>query len=68
MSSKKPPTTLPAPRLYLATPPVSDASALVPVLAGLLGAADIAAVLVRLADADERSQGRLARSARPWNS
>lgn len=56
MSSKKPPTTLPAPRLYLATPPVSDASALVPVLAGLLGAADIAAVLVRLADADERSQ------------
>ena len=56
MSSKKPPTTLPAPRLYLATPRVADASALVPVLAGLLGAADIAAVLVRLAEADERSQ------------
>lgn len=55
MSSKKPPPAPPAPRLYLATPPVVDAAALVPVLAGLLAAADIAAVLVRLAETDERS-------------
>ena len=54
--SKKPPTTLPAPRLYLATPPVADVSAFVPALTGLLAAADIAAVLVRLAEADERSK------------
>lgn len=56
MSSKKSPPAPPAPRLYLATPMVADAAALAPVLAGLLAAADIAAVLVRLADADERSQ------------
>ena len=56
MSSKKPPPAPPAPRLYLATPPVADAAALAPALAGLLAAADIAAVLVRLADADERSK------------
>ncbi len=54
--SKKPPTNPPAPRLYLATPQVADASALVPVLTGLLAAADIAAVLVRLAEADERGK------------
>ena len=53
---KKPPTCPPAPRLYLATPPVTDAAALAPQLAALLAAADIAAVLVRLADADERSK------------
>lgn len=45
----------PAPRLYLATPPVSDPQALIPALAEIVGAADIAAVLVRLAPADERS-------------
>jgi thiamine-phosphate pyrophosphorylase len=56
MSSKKPPSAPPAPRLYLATPKVADASALAPVLAGLLASADIAAVLVRLADGDERSK------------
>jgi len=56
MSSKKPPPAPPAPRLYLATPPVTDASALAPVLAKLLGSADIAAVLVRLAEGDDRSK------------
>jgi thiamine-phosphate pyrophosphorylase len=56
MSSKKPPSAPPAPRLYLATPPVADAAALAPVLTHLLAAADVAAVLVRLADADERSK------------
>jgi thiamine-phosphate pyrophosphorylase len=53
MSSKKPPAP-PATRLYLATPPVEDASALVPMLGGLLAEADVAAVLVRLAETDER--------------
>src|SRR5690349_5456969 len=55
MSSKKSPPAPPAPRLYLATPPVGDASALAPQLAALLAAADVAAVLVRLATADDRS-------------
>jgi thiamine-phosphate pyrophosphorylase len=56
MSSKKPPPAPPAPRLYLATPPVADAAALAPVLAGLLAAADVAAVLVHLAETDERTK------------
>lgn len=55
MPSKKPPPAPPPPRLYLATPPVADDSALAPVLATLLAAADVAAVLVRLAAADERT-------------
>lgn len=55
MSSKKPPPAPPTPRLYLATPPVADASTLAPVLTKLLAAADVAAVLVRLGPADERS-------------
>jgi len=52
--SKKPPPAPPAPRLYLVTPPVADAAKLAPVLADLLTAADIAAVLVRLPQTDER--------------
>src|SRR5882724_7886200 len=52
MSSKKQPPPPPAPRLYLATPQAVDAS----VLAELLAAADIAAVLVRLPDTDERGK------------
>lgn len=55
MSANKPPPLPPAPRLYLATPPLADATELTRGLAGLLGAADIAAVLVRLAQPDERS-------------
>jgi thiamine-phosphate pyrophosphorylase len=54
--SKKPPPAPPAPRLYLATPPVADAGSLAPVLADLLAEADVAAVLVRLAGTDERSK------------
>jgi thiamine-phosphate pyrophosphorylase len=45
----------PAPRLYLITPPVTDASRFAAELTAALDAADIAAVLVRLADGDERS-------------
>ena len=43
------------PRLYLVTPLLSDLAAFQPSLAGALGAADIAAVLLRLAAADERT-------------
>jgi thiamine-phosphate pyrophosphorylase len=43
------------PRLYLATPPVADPADILKVLPALLSAADIAAVLLRLAPADERT-------------
>jgi thiamine-phosphate pyrophosphorylase len=46
----------PAPRLYLVTPPVADAQAFAAPLAAALGAGDVAAVLLRLAEADERTQ------------
>jgi thiamine-phosphate pyrophosphorylase len=44
----------PAPRLYLVTPPVGDANEFAPQLAAALADADIAAVLLRLTDGDER--------------
>jgi thiamine-phosphate pyrophosphorylase len=46
----------PAPRLYLVTPEIADASAFAPALADALAAADVAAVLLRLNPADERTQ------------
>src|SRR4051794_9329256 len=46
----------PQPRLYLVTPPVEDAAALAPMLADALEAGDVAAVLLRLAPGDERTQ------------
>ena len=45
----------PVPRLYLATPDVDDPAALLASLPGLLAAADVAAVLVRLKPTDQRS-------------
>ena len=51
----KPPPPRPAPRLYLATPEIDDPSAIVRVLPDLLAAADVAAVLVRLKQTDQRS-------------
>ncbi len=51
----KPPPPRPAPRLYLATPPVTDPAQLAPHLPALLATADVAAVLLRLTPADERS-------------
>jgi thiamine-phosphate pyrophosphorylase len=45
----------PAPRLYLVTPAVEDATAFANDLAVALAAGDVAAVLLRLAPADERS-------------
>jgi thiamine-phosphate pyrophosphorylase len=43
-----------SPRLYLVTPPVSDPGAVADDLAAALNATDIAAVLLRLADGQER--------------
>lgn len=45
----------PAPRLYLFTPPIDDADAVAEALGAAVAAADIAAVLLRLTPADERS-------------
>jgi thiamine-phosphate pyrophosphorylase len=45
----------PSPRLYLITPPVADAAAFAALLEAALAAGDIAAVLLRLAEADERT-------------
>jgi len=42
-------------RLYLITPRLDDTAAFVREIDAVLGAADVAAVLLRLADADERS-------------
>src|SRR5579863_3414603 len=42
-------------RLYLITPPVADAAGFAPQLEAALGAGDIAAVLLRLGNADERT-------------
>jgi thiamine-phosphate pyrophosphorylase len=55
MASQKPSETRrPAPRLYLVAPP--DAAGLANQIADALGAADIAAVLLRLPATDERGQ------------
>ena len=51
----KPPPPRPAPRLYLATPEIDEPSAIVRMLPDLLAAADVAAVLVRLKQTDQRS-------------
>ncbi|MFL6789889.1 MAG: thiamine phosphate synthase [Bradyrhizobium sp.] len=51
----KPVPPRPVPRLYLATPDVDDPSQLAATLPGLLAAADVAAVLLRLREADQRT-------------
>jgi thiamine-phosphate pyrophosphorylase len=53
------------PRLYLMTPQVTDPPGVRDALAAALGAADIAAVLLRLAAADERTQINHAKSLAP---
>jgi thiamine-phosphate pyrophosphorylase len=55
----------PAPRLYLITPPIADAAAFGTPLAEALAAAGIAAVLLRLAEADERGLINRAKALRP---
>jgi thiamine-phosphate pyrophosphorylase len=47
--------TATTPRLYLVTPRLDDAARFADELAAVLAAGDVAAVLLRLADADERS-------------
>jgi len=54
LSNKSPPPR-PAPRLYLATPVVDDPAALIAELPGLLASADVAAVLLRLKETDQRT-------------
>ena len=51
----KPVPPRPAPRLYLATPLVDDPASLLAELPALLASADVAAVLVRLKETDQRS-------------
>jgi thiamine-phosphate pyrophosphorylase len=60
--ASKPAPPRPAPRLYLATPPLDDASRLATSLPALLAAADIAAVLVRLQTTDQRGMITRAKS------
>jgi len=58
--------TKPRPRLYLATPALADSAAFVPQLESALRAGDVAAVLLRLEHADERSLiNRIKSVARP---
>lgn len=52
--TSKAPAFPPVPRLYLATPLIADPAPLLAQLPALLAQADIAAVLLRLAPADER--------------
>lgn len=52
----------PTPRLYLVTPRVTDANAICAPLAEALTAGDVAAVLLRLGDADERTQINIAKT------
>jgi len=54
LSNKSPPPR-PAPRLYLATPDVDDPASLLAQLPDLLAAVDVAAVLVRLKETDQRT-------------
>jgi thiamine-phosphate pyrophosphorylase len=54
----------PLPRLYLLTPPVEDPAA-VAGLADAMSGADVAAVLLRLVDADERSLINLVKKIAP---
>ncbi|WFU16177.1 thiamine phosphate synthase [Bradyrhizobium sp. CB3481] len=63
--ANKPAPSRPAPRLYLATPEVDDPSHLVSGLPELLAAADVAAVLVRLKQADPRSMITRAKALAP---
>ncbi len=55
----------PAPRLYLVTPLVADAEVFVPALRTALSAGDVAAVLLRLPEADERTQINRAKRLAP---
>ncbi len=55
----------PAPRLYLVTPPLAEMQEFSAQLAAALAAGDVAAVLLRLSDADERTQINRAKALGP---
>src|ERR1044072_8614673 len=55
-SRPRQPTQRPKPRLYLITPPLAEPSAFSSQLNTAIGAGDVAAVLLRLAETDERTQ------------
>jgi len=55
----------PAPRLYLVTPQLADPSGFVGPLTAALEAGDVAAVLLRLADVDERTSINCAKALAP---
>jgi thiamine-phosphate pyrophosphorylase len=57
-------TTRPAPRLYLVTPAIADGS-FARELSAAMDGADVAAVLLRLADSGERAQTDLVKSLAP---
>ncbi len=63
--SKQLKSQTPAPQLYLVTPQVEDAAAFARELAAALDAADIAAVLLRLPQIDERSQINIVKALAP---
>ena len=53
--ASKPPPPRPVPRLYLATPELDDPAQLLADLPGLLAGADVAAVLLRLRETDQKT-------------
>jgi thiamine-phosphate pyrophosphorylase len=61
----KNPEPRPQPRLYLVTPRLADTAAFGALLEQALAAGDVAAVLLRLADADERTQTNRAKALAP---
>ena len=63
--ANKPVPSRPAPRLYLATPEVDDPSQLASLLPELLAAADVAAVLLRLKQTDQRTMITRAKALAP---
>jgi thiamine-phosphate pyrophosphorylase len=65
MANNKPAPPRPAPRLYLATPLVDDPAELAASLASALAAADVAAVLLRLAPVDQRTMITRAKALAP---
>lgn len=64
MSGKTTPQR-PAPRLYLATPVITDSAPLAASLPGILRSGDVAAVLVRLKESDPRSMIRSVKALAP---
>ena len=65
MANNKPAPPRLAPRLYLATPMVDDPAELAASLAGVLAAADVAAVLLRLKPVDQRTMISRAKALAP---